>query len=688
MQQQRRIQITPFWRRFARRWLATVVCSLALVTCLSGFGGFAWQYATLTSMQTESSPVGSQQPAGGQDWSIPLYKTVQLFLLNSGAEDDAEHPGNWLLMIARLSASLLFLVVSSTVILSVLDDVRRLPSVLTRRDHVVICGLGRIGLQLLDDLVGQGRAANAVIVEYNSANPWLDYARSMGATVLIGDSTRGSTLDEARVSTAAEVFVVNGDDGVNLEAVAEIGLLLRNSGIDRLEKPLRVYVHVVDTNFASTLRPYCTVLHDSPGLAVQVFNVPRMAATGLVTHQLWPFSPKQDQEVAHYVILGFGAMGQALAVQLVQLAHFPNHKRCRLTIADCEIDAKARCFLSRYPRFTSWTAGEAGRTGVDSFSSAADAWGWNEHPLPAEIRINSPQAIQYACNAEFVELPGGRSDERFAVRLAKRFRGDGVRPVVLICSQQDQDNFEMAVELREQLACEGIADVPLFVWLPRQPALAETFSRSPGGNIVAFGECHSVASYLEITDPIRERVGRKIQQAYEDRMAERASLEGRKYVTNAWSDIPDDHRESNRVAADHMLIKLQHVGVQLVRRATLEDKGGRFTRSFQPRTRRTLAEMEHYRWVTERLLSGWRYIPRGQSDDEIRAYKKRKFNHNITVFEQSEMVKDFDQIDVIYEECQRLDGFILRRCGSVDSTSPEQPGGGPQKQTAERPLPG
>ncbi len=667
MPEQRRIHLTPTWRLFARRWLATVVCSLAISTLVFGLSGFAWQYGASTAIQNKSKALETPKPTASQDWSIPVFKTVQLFLLNSGADDNPGHPSNWLLIIARLSAAALFLVVSSTVILRVLDEVRKLPGHLTRKDHVVICGLGQIGLQLLDDLEAQGRARSVVVVENNPANAWLEYARSMGATVVIGDSTKANTLIEARAPHAKEVFVVNGDDGVNLEVTAELGILISEK--TSREKPLRLYVHIVDTNFATTLRPYCKVLHDTPHMLVNVFNVPRTAAARLVTHQLWPHAPRKLDEVAHFVILGFGAMGQALAVQLAQLGHFPNRKRSRITIADRDITHSGRSFLSRFPRFTSWTDGEKAKLGGDSFPPEADAWGWNEYPLPAELKIDSPHAIQYACNAEFVELPVGRSDERFAMRLAKQFSNDAVKPVIFICGQQDRDNFEMAVQLRDQLSCQGRADVPIFVWLPRQPALAETLSRTQDGNFVPFGECHSAASYLEITDPIRERIGQKIQEAYETREAEKAAAKGEKYHKAAWSGIPDDHRESNRVAADHMLIKLRHVGVEIVRKTKPEQKGGRFTKDFAEKTRNILAEMEHYRWVAERLLAGWRYKPKGSSDDEIKAYKKRKFNHNITVLEKSEAEKDFDQIDVIYEECQRLEGFILRRLGNSESSA-------------------
>lgn len=681
--EKRRTHVTPFWRRFARRWLATLVCSLAIATIAFGLIGFTWQYGASISIQTESketpiakadsadpasdaasnSETNGPKPLPSKDWSIPVFKTVQLFLLNSGAEDDSDHPSNWLLMIARLSAALLFLLVSGTVILRVLDEVRRLPRLLTRREHVVICGLGQIGLQLLDDLDSAGRAKEVVIVENNPANPWLEYARNMGATVITGDSTKANTLVEARAAHASEVFVVNGDDGVNLEVVAELGILLEDPKLDRMKKRLHVYVHIVDTNFASTLRPYCAALHNSPSMSVRVFNVPRTATAKLVTNQLWPYVPKDENEVAHFVILGFGAMGQALAVQLAQIGHFPNRKRSRFTIADGEISRHSSSFLSRYPRFTCWTDGENGKIGVDLFAAEADSWSWNEHPLPSELRVNSTDAIQYVCNAEFVELPLGRSDERFTLKLVEHFRSAGVKPVVFVCEQHDRDNFEMAVQLRDQLSCQGCVDVPIFVWLPRQPALADALSRSGKGSLMPFGECRSSASYSEITDPIRETIGRKIHDDYE----QQAVKTGSKKVKKPWSDLRDDFRESNRVAADHLLVKLATLGFQ-IRRSIEEIKKPVEFDSITQGQAQLLAEMEHNRWVAERLLAGWRYAPKGDTPEATEANKQRKLNNNLVPWSRlhEEQKKDFDQVRTVLWECQK-DRFRVEECAQENT---------------------
>lgn len=465
MPEPRRTNRSTLLQKLSRRGLATVIGTLAITIAVTGLSGYYWQH---------------YHKGSNHDWTVPILKTVQLYVLEVGDDNDYTHGSNYLLMVARLCASVLFLVVSWTVIANVLEEVRRLPRHLTRRRHVILCGLGQIGLQLLDDLRTRGTADETVIIDPRADHPWFDYARNLGATVIVGDATRAETLLEARALHARELFIVTGDDGVNLEVAAELGSLISQEQTRRTaDDKLHVYVHIVDTNLAATLRPFGEVLHDSADMDVNVFNVPRAAAARLVAQQIWPHAPTSPAEVAHFVIVGFGDMGQALAIQLAHLGHFPNHKRSRMTIADRKMHDLAAEFLGRFPRFTAWEDYKS--PGVSSFSSAADAWEWNEHPLPPPLRSTSPEAVQYACNAEFVELASGRGDQLFAHRLAAHFSETGVKPVIFVCGQQDHDNFETAVQLRDQLLHLGQANVPIFVWLPRQPALAETLARAEDG---------------------------------------------------------------------------------------------------------------------------------------------------------------------------------------------------------------
>lgn len=78
----RRLTAFPRWRLFTEQCLGMFLCLLAAATFGLGLCGFSVQYAALP-----------KSPEAGADWTIPVYKTFQLFLLNSGTEDDPSHPG-------------------------------------------------------------------------------------------------------------------------------------------------------------------------------------------------------------------------------------------------------------------------------------------------------------------------------------------------------------------------------------------------------------------------------------------------------------------------------------------------------------------------------------------------------------------------------------------------------------------
>ena len=126
MDKHRERYVTPGWRLFVRRWLTSVIAFLAVITLGAGLGGFIQQYSATLERQ-RATAVEDVQPdvvessGGGStsveaDWTIPFFKTIQLFLLDSGTDDDPDHPTNRLLSVARVSAALLFLIVSYAVI--------------------------------------------------------------------------------------------------------------------------------------------------------------------------------------------------------------------------------------------------------------------------------------------------------------------------------------------------------------------------------------------------------------------------------------------------------------------------------------------------------------------------------------------------------------------------------------------
>jgi hypothetical protein len=314
---------------------------------------------------------------------------------------------------------------------------------------------------------------------------------------------------------------------------------------------------------------------------------------------LWPFAPTEAAEVSHFVIIGFGAMGQMLAVQLAQLAHFPNRKRSRFTIADQNIESVGRQFLSRFNRFSAW---DDRTIGVPYFDEPHDEWYGPQFNLPTGLATGCPQVLEYVCNAQFIEAPSDIGDERFAYELIGRLTWPGTKPAIMICGQRDHDNFDAAVRLQARLACLGVS-FPIFVWLPRQPALARALAQD--GRFVPFGVSQMAAGLGEIESPRREHFAR----IFHDYHAKRAKERDANFRIQPWASLSEEFRESNRQAADHLVIKVATLGYRLRHQGEVEPKNRVELTTISTDKALMLAEMEHNRWSSERLLNGWRYAP-------------------------------------------------------------------------------
>jgi Trk K+ transport system NAD-binding subunit len=90
-------------------------------------------------------------------------------------------------------------------------------------DHVVLVGLGAVGLRVLEGLRALGR--DVVVVEYDERNRYVQHARSLGVPIVHGDATLGQTLRSVNIADAGAVAILTSDDLVNLET----GLAVRDS---------------------------------------------------------------------------------------------------------------------------------------------------------------------------------------------------------------------------------------------------------------------------------------------------------------------------------------------------------------------------------------------------------------------------------------------------------------------------
>ena len=90
------------------------------------------------------------------------------------------------------------------------------------RGHVVLVGLGSVGMKVLEGLLEAG--AEVVVIERMESNPYLTEARALQAPLVLGDATLARTLESVNLSEAAAVAILTSDDLTNIET----GLAIRD----------------------------------------------------------------------------------------------------------------------------------------------------------------------------------------------------------------------------------------------------------------------------------------------------------------------------------------------------------------------------------------------------------------------------------------------------------------------------
>ena len=88
--------------------------------------------------------------------------------------------------------------------------------------HVLIVGLGAVGMRVLEGLIARGE--QVVVIERDESHPYLNQARTLGVRVVVGDATLQTTLDLANLRTASAVAIPPSDDLANIET----GLAVRD----------------------------------------------------------------------------------------------------------------------------------------------------------------------------------------------------------------------------------------------------------------------------------------------------------------------------------------------------------------------------------------------------------------------------------------------------------------------------
>ena len=114
--------------------------------------------------------------------------------------------------------------------------------------HVILCGLGRLGFFIAEGLLKQGE--KLLIVEKNENSPTIEYFRSRGADVYIGDARLPRVLQDVGVTRAKALYSVINSDYANLE----VGLNARS-----FVPGLRLILRIFDESMSQRIKKHLDV---------------------------------------------------------------------------------------------------------------------------------------------------------------------------------------------------------------------------------------------------------------------------------------------------------------------------------------------------------------------------------------------------------------------------------------------
>jgi voltage-gated potassium channel len=89
----------------------------------------------------------------------------------------------------------------------------------TYRDHVIVCGLGHLGVRVLEQLIASG--ATAVVVERRRGGRFVARAAELGVPILIRDMKEDQALIDAGIAYAKSIVIATNDAMANLEVALD-----------------------------------------------------------------------------------------------------------------------------------------------------------------------------------------------------------------------------------------------------------------------------------------------------------------------------------------------------------------------------------------------------------------------------------------------------------------------------------
>ncbi len=475
-------------------------------------------------------------------------------------------------------------------------------------------------------LEGRRRGKPVVAVEERARAESIETARRHGVFVVEGNAAFEPLLRRVHADRAEVVIATCHEDHTNVEIAVAVGRLLGSTSTrDRpmlcrllIEDPELRDMLVKESQFAFGKRANGG---SSSGYRVNFNDLDfhdTAARQVLAAHPL-DFSPirRNDRTQVHLVVVGYSAMGRALALHAAQIAHFANRvdhgiKTC-ITIVDSKADELVADFKQRQ----------------EELDKICELHAMHADPTKADF-VEKLSALG-------VDGQGHKQLVTYAICFENHDVADGAI------------NFRIGAGLARQL---GDRKAQTLIYAGTHRGFAALLSSGNEGSVLnqrlyPFGMVEDVFTLDALLHESDDRVARALHEDYQQKQRQKGVSDEE---NPGWEQLPESLIASNRHAADHIPIKVRALGYHVARL----QPGLAPIESFDKDEVDLLARMEHFRWCAERWLLGWK---KGPKDIAL------KTNPNLVSWEEltdPEQCKDPEQVRTIVRALKQNGQGIYR----------------------------
>ncbi len=535
--------------------------------------------------------------------------------------------------------------------------------------HIVICGLGDKGMRLMNTFAEKG--FRVVIIEAQKDHPDIAGCRERNVLVMIGDASDDVVLDEANTAKAKYLFAVSGDDNTNIN-IARQGKNLAQAGHKVDEKIfLRCYVHVARSSLRDIFARHELFAKTYDYFDASIFNIYETSARVIFEKYPPDFYAGElclSTDTIPIVVIGFGIMGENIVKQAVRVGHYARWTKLGISIVDHNIKERSEKFIALYgdgktpPSFavpdisinfvdrdpecllsSADIIGTAGRQPVAVYIAVDDdsigislalrirkVLGSDATPVIVCMRSSLSELIK-GKEAQFIvdqNIHGLNIHdaacgyqvliEEITDELAQTIHSAYVNAQILFT----KDDFTKSTPL--SLLQSVVQDVPIMQNIDEQNPIDSLNQILKKPDLY---DCLREKHRDVLTPKIKRQVAKTkyLRSKTFDRLSVteqahilllNASMLDDTYpklypakkrentALVAWEGLNEVMKDANRWSADHLSVKLRSIGFD-GQDLSIFDKVANDPEFFEK-----LSEMEHRRWMAERLMDGWSYGPK------------------------------------------------------------------------------